>query len=146
MNSEAAPPEQFLQAAQRVAHVMALDVDRGVAGHSVKFRGTTFWLLHHGPLDPGGMVLVVELANLASGIDAALCRNLLEFNYATPAGSSGYTALVPGTGAVCYCVRVDFDKVANAGDAILSMVREMVRRKDEFASLVAVDTDALNAG
>ena len=105
---ETASP-QFLEAAQRLAELMGEDTVKVARGAMLTHRGITFSLKHHGPLDPAGLVLAIELGPLPESDRAKACEALLRRNFDAPAAIAGYYAIPPDRDAIVQCMRIDLD-------------------------------------
>ncbi len=133
------PPAAFLDTAQRIAQITALDVLKVIEGYPLTFRGVTFWLQHYGQLDANGMAVMVEIGTLTPETELLVCKQLLGYNYVTPAGINGYYAVMPGSNLIAYGIRVDFDKTPNPAEFIFSMIRTVVEKKAQLTAVLEAE-------
>ncbi len=134
-----APSPQFLAAAQQVALAVGLDVGRVVEGDAMEYEGVAFWLHHHGPQDPSGIVVVIEMGRPASDEEQSL-QWALQYNLATPA-TQGHYALLPDGATLVYCLRIDSERNANPANAILSFVTIMAAQKAGIAGVLGDEVE-----
>lgn len=131
------PPPQFLDAAQRIAHSLSLDLHKVIAGYPMTYQGVDFWLRHYGQADPDGMVLMIEIGRLSPSTEAQVLRALMEYQYVAPAGIAGYCAVMPDSDLLAYCMRIDFQRTPNPAGEVLDLVGKMTEIREDFSSLLA---------
>lgn len=122
------PSPRFVEVASEIASVLRLDAQMLIDGTPVEANGMRFAFVHHGERDAEGMTLLMQIGVLPQVEQAAALRQLLNFNAMTPAGVSGYYAVVPGTDDVVCGWRFDIATMEDAARQIVATVGEMCRR------------------
>lgn len=130
------PSPLFLEVIQNVGARIGLDPQQIAGGAPIEFKGVTFWLAHHGAMDPEGLVLSINMGEITAEFEAAMFRQMLEHNAMTPAAVGGYYSLLPGTGTAMFCVRMNLARASNAADAVLAYVGLFAHQVDEFTGLM----------
>lgn len=138
------PSEQYLRAVQDIAKAIGLDTEKIAAGAALQCNGITFWIGHHGQLDPEGMVLRIHMGAVPTGLESVVLRQLLEHNAVTPAAVSGYYSLLPGTDIIALCVRLNLAKVPRPRDAILAYIGLFAKQVAEFEQMVRAGVDQVS--
>lgn len=137
MKDEAMHPSPlFLQVIQDIGTRIGLDAQQIAGGAPIEFKGVTFWITHHGALDPEGLVLSINMGTITAEFEAAMFRQMLEHNAMTPAAVGGYYSLLPGTGTAMFCVRMNMARASNAADAVLAYVGLFAHQVGEFTGLM----------
>ena len=121
------PSPRFLEVAGEIARAMGLDEQMLAAGRPMEAHGVRFGFVHFGQQDPDGMTLFAQVGIVPEEEEAAVLRRLLQANAATPAGLSGYYAVVPGSDDIVCCWRFDISDVPDAAQQIVALVSQMCR-------------------
>lgn len=122
------PSPLFLEVIGEIGQLMKLDAQMLAAGAPFHAQGMRFAFMHYGARDAEGLTLVAQVGVLPVKDQAAALRRLLNFNAVTPAGISGYYAIVPETEDVVCCWRFDIATMDHAARHIVSLVTEMCRQ------------------